>query len=139
VTRKTKKNSNMSTENNYKKLTYVMFVPNIMMSWVLKLTCSSCFRCGVKNCTAVKKQQKKKCKQTLMMIILCYNEIFSFWQDLNNGCVCQSQCLALPFTLKKSILRQKKNYGNSNISSCKNNIIFPQKKSSKRNQNPSRY
>jgi hypothetical protein len=30
--------------------------------------------------------------------------------------------VALPFTLK-SILRQKKNYGNSNISPCKN-IIF---------------
>jgi hypothetical protein len=36
----------------------------------------------------------------------------------------------------KSILKQKKNYGNSNISSCKN-IVF--KKSSKRNQNPSRH
>ncbi len=43
--------------------------------------------------------------------------------------------VALPFTLK-SILRQKKNYGYSNISPCKH-IIF--KKSSKRNQNPSRY
>jgi hypothetical protein len=43
--------------------------------------------------------------------------------------------VALPFTVK-SILRQKKNYGNSNISPCQN-IIF--KKSSKRNQNPSRY
>jgi len=43
--------------------------------------------------------------------------------------------LALPFTLI-SILRQKKNYENSNISPCKN-IIF--KKSSKRNQNLSRY
>jgi hypothetical protein len=32
---------------------------------------------------------------------------------------------------------QKKNYGNSNISPCKNIPIF--KKSSKRNQNPSRY
>jgi CII-binding regulator of phage lambda lysogenization HflD len=42
---------------------------------------------------------------------------------------------ALPFTLK-SILGQKKNNGNSNISPCKN--IIP-KKSSKRNQNPSRY
>jgi hypothetical protein len=42
--------------------------------------------------------------------------------------------VALPFTLK-SFVRQKKNYGNSNISPCKN-IIF--KKSSKRNQNPSR-
>jgi hypothetical protein len=43
--------------------------------------------------------------------------------------------MALPFT-KKSILRQKKNSGNSNISPCKN-IIF--KKSSKRNPNPSNY
>jgi hypothetical protein len=43
--------------------------------------------------------------------------------------------VALPFTLK-SILRQKKNFGNSNISPCKN-IIF--KKSSEKNQNPSRY
>jgi hypothetical protein len=43
--------------------------------------------------------------------------------------------VALPFTLK-SILRQKKNYGNSGISPCKN-INF--KKSSKRNPNPSRY
>jgi len=40
--------------------------------------------------------------------------------------------VALPFPLKS----QKKNYGNSNISPCKN-IIF--KKSSKRNQNPSRH
>jgi hypothetical protein len=33
--------------------------------------------------------------------------------------------LALPFTLLKSILRQKKNYGNSNISSpLKKYIIF---------------
>jgi hypothetical protein len=43
--------------------------------------------------------------------------------------------VALPFTLK-SIARHKKNYGNSNILPCKN-IIF--KKSSKRNQNLSRY
>jgi hypothetical protein len=43
--------------------------------------------------------------------------------------------MALPFTLK-NILRQEKNYENSNISPCKN-IIF--QKSSKRNQNPSRY
>jgi hypothetical protein len=43
--------------------------------------------------------------------------------------------VALPFTLKL-ILRKKKNYGNSKISPCKN-IIF--KKSSKRNQNSSRY
>jgi hypothetical protein len=41
-----------------------------------------------------------------------------------------------PFTLK-NILRKKKNYGNSNISPCKN-IIF-KKNSSKRNQTPSRY
>jgi hypothetical protein len=43
--------------------------------------------------------------------------------------------MVLPFTLK-SISMQKKNYGNSNISPCKN-IIF--KNSSKRNQNPSTY
>jgi hypothetical protein len=43
----------------------------------------------------------------------------------------------LAIYIKKSILRQKKNYGNSNISPCKN-IIF-QKKSTKRNQHPSRY
>jgi hypothetical protein len=48
--------------------------------------------------------------------------------------VCQTA--ALPFTLK-SILSQKKNYGNSNISPCKNILIF--KKSSKTNQNPSGY
>jgi hypothetical protein len=30
-----------------------------------------------------------------------------------------SHCMALPFTLK-SILRQKKNYGNSNTSPCQN-------------------
>jgi hypothetical protein len=43
--------------------------------------------------------------------------------------------LAVPLTLK-SILRQKKNYGNSNISPCKNIFL---EKPSKRNQNPSRY
>jgi hypothetical protein len=43
--------------------------------------------------------------------------------------------MALPFALK-SISRQKKNYGNSNISPCKK-IMF--KKSSKRNQNPLKY
>jgi hypothetical protein len=41
-----------------------------------------------------------------------------------------SHCVALPFTLK-SVLSQKKNYGNPNISPCKN---LP-----KRNQNPSKY
>jgi hypothetical protein len=50
----------------------------------------------------------------------------------NQG-VCHT--VALTFTLK-SILRQKRNYGNSNISSCKN-INF--KTSSRRNQTPSRY
>jgi len=52
---------------------------------------------------------------------------------LNKGCV--TQC-GLAICIKKASLRQKKNYGNSNISPCKN-IIF--QKSSKRNQNPSRY
>jgi hypothetical protein len=44
--------------------------------------------------------------------------------------------VALPITLK-SILRQKKNYENSNISPCKN-IIF-KKNSPKETKNPSRY
>jgi hypothetical protein len=40
---------------------------------------------------------------------------------MKNKGVCHT--LALPFTLKKRMLRQKKkNYGNSNISPCKNNI-----------------
>jgi len=51
-------------------------------------------------------------------------------QKENKGCT-----VALPFT-SKSILRQKKKYGNSHISPCKNRIF---KKTSKRNQNPSRY
>jgi hypothetical protein len=47
--------------------------------------------------------------------------------------------VAMPFTLK-SILRQKKNYGNSNISPSKKKKKSSKKiKSSKRNQNPSRY
>jgi hypothetical protein len=58
--------------------------------------------------------------------------IFCRPKNLNKG-VCHT--VSLPFMLK-SILRQKKNYGNSITSPCKN-IIF--KKSSKRNQNPSRY
>jgi hypothetical protein len=40
------------------------------------------------------------------------------------GCV--TDTVALPFRLK-SILRQKKNYENSNISPSKNNIIFKKK------------
>jgi hypothetical protein len=43
--------------------------------------------------------------------------------------------VALPFTLKSILKANEENYGNSNISPCKN-IIF--KKSSIRNQNPSR-
>ncbi len=52
----------------------------------------------------------------------------------NKGCV--TRCVALPFTLKSILKQKKKNYGNSNISPCKN-IIF--RKTLKRNQNPSRY
>jgi len=47
-----------------------------------------------------------------------------------------SHC-GLAISTLKSILKQKKNYGNSNISPCKN-IIFKQIPL-KRNQNPSRY
>jgi hypothetical protein len=41
------------------------------------------------------------------------------------------------YILKKSILRQKKNYGNSNISPCKK-IVF-KKSSKKKLKNPSKY
>jgi hypothetical protein len=49
--------------------------------------------------------------------------------------------VALPFTLKNIIRpkkKEKENYRNSIISPCKN-IIFKKIKSSKRNQNASRY
>jgi len=52
----------------------------------------------------------------------------------NKGCV-TLWCWAFTFA---SVLRQKKNYENSNISPCQN-IIFFIKKPSKTNQNPSRY
>jgi len=45
--------------------------------------------------------------------------------------------VALPFTLRSILRQKKKNYENPNISPCKNILIF--KKSSKRNQNPSRH
>jgi len=48
----------------------------------------------------------------------------------NKGCVTLWPC---HFTLK-TILRQKKNYGISNISPCKNIIFIKIKKPSKRNQ-----
>jgi hypothetical protein len=60
--------------------------------------------------------------------------VWEFSHDkTNKGCVTHYG-LAIIY-IKKDLLRQKKNYGNSNISSCKN-IIF--KKSYKSNQNPSR-
>ncbi len=55
----------------------------------------------------------------------------SAWQNKTKHWVCHT--VALSFTLQKYL---KANYGNSNISPCKN-IIF--KKSSIRNHNPSRY
>jgi hypothetical protein len=54
--------------------------------------------------------------------------------SINKQGVCHTA--ALPFTLKKVSEGKNKHYGNSNISPCKD-IIF--KKSSERNQNPSRY
>jgi hypothetical protein len=56
-------------------------------------------------------------------------------------------CVALPIYIKKVILlRQKKNHGNSNIFTMQklyipnlHKMFFIKKKSSKRNQNPSRY
>jgi hypothetical protein len=76
-----------------------------------------------------KKKKKKKPKKIQQQItnskVKKSEEEEHHQRKLKQG-VCHS--VALPFTLK-CILRQKKNYGNSNISPCKN-IIF--KKSSKR-------
>ncbi len=58
--------------------------------------------------------------------------IFQQYSKNNKWCVTLRPC---HFTFK-SMLRQKKNYGNSNISPCKNIIL---KNSTKRNQNPLRY
>ncbi len=63
----------------------------------------------------------------------CFSPFFSKKIDKQNKG--GATLLASSFTLK-CILRQKKNHENSNTSPCKN-IIF--KKSSKTNQNPSRY
>jgi hypothetical protein len=52
-----------------------------------------------------------------IVIIVSYFEKKSV--ELNKGRGIFTLTVALPFTLK-SILRQKKNYGNSNISPCKN-------------------
>jgi hypothetical protein len=62
-------------------------------------------------------------------------------QELGNP-ICNkggvSHC-GLAVYILKSILRQKKNYGNSNIISPCKNIPNLQKQSSETNQNPSRY
>jgi hypothetical protein len=58
---------------------------------------------------------------------MIFQEELGVCQLIINKGVCHT--VALPFTLK-STLREKKNYGNSNISPCKNTIF---KKSSKRN------
>jgi hypothetical protein len=72
----------------------------------------------------------------LHILIIFHNQAaqdsFFFTNGVNRGCVTLWPC----HLLKKSILWQTKNYGNKTISPCKN-LIF--KKSSKRNQNPSRY
>jgi hypothetical protein len=52
-----------------------------------------------------------------IVIIVSYFEKKSV--ELNKGRGIFTLTLAFPFKLK-SILRQKKNYGNSNISPCKN-------------------
>jgi hypothetical protein len=74
----------------------------------------------------------------IVMYILCQlmqigEKLVNVPKGLEQG-VCHT--VALPITVER-ILRQKKNYGNSKISPCKNILIF--KKSSKRSQNPSKY
>jgi hypothetical protein len=62
--------------------------------------------------------------------------ILKYFKRLECMLIWQGAChdVALPFTFTR-ILREKKNYENSNISPCKN-VIY--KKSSERHQNPSR-
>jgi hypothetical protein len=75
----------------------------------------------------------------MCLIVRCDTPLINAYDNshADDSTIKQGVChiVALPFALKK-ISRQKKNYENSNISPCEN-IIF--KKSSKRNQSPSRY
>jgi hypothetical protein len=77
--------------------------------------------------------------KSMYLIVSCDTPLMHAYDNshANDNMIKQGVChtMALPFALK-SILRQKKNYENSNISPCENKIF---KKSSKRNQNPSRY
>jgi len=76
--------------------------------------------------------QDTYCHILLLEITCPLTKINVETMEINKG-LCH--IMALPFTLKR-ILRLKKSYENSNISPCQNIIL---KKSSKRNQNPSRY
>jgi hypothetical protein len=51
---------------------------------------------------------------------VCFDPVVGFF---NKGCIHIIHTVALAIHIKKSILRLKKNYRNSNISPCKN-IIF---------------
>jgi hypothetical protein len=82
--------------------------------------------CGASR-TKVKKTNKNPHHHLSLSLYLSLSYLNFKNSKLKQG-VCHN--VALPFTLK-SILRQKKNYGNSNISPCKI-IIF--KKPSKRKQ-----
>ncbi len=88
-------------------------------------------------CKLHRKKEKGKKKNLFTCAIVKCITFLCFLKIVVSLLLEQGVChiVALPFTLK-NILMQKKNYGNSNISPCKN-IIF--KKSSKTNQNPSRY
>ncbi len=78
----------------------------------------------------------QKRSRRLHILLIFHNQAaqdsFLFTNRVNRACVTLWPC----HLLWKSILWQMKNYGNKDISPCKN-LIF--KKSSKRNQNPSRY
>jgi hypothetical protein len=107
-----------------------MIHPNLVVKRFTFVFWHFCFLCRNLKC-APQSQVTKPTK--LKVKLLSPKIVMGTHRTQNKVWVCHT--LALPFTLKR-ILRQKKNYGNSNISSCKN-IIF--KKSSKTNQNPSRY
>jgi len=99
----------------------------------IRSTSSSTRRSAVSKVLGVGKKQIRKQNKIVGM---CCLQVHIFQWKLkslyNKGCVTLWPC----HLCSKSILMQTKNYENSNTSSCEN-IIF--KKSSKRNQNPSRY
>jgi hypothetical protein len=113
--------------------------------WQVSRTCKRCYQTKIWNYSIemwiLKKrliffETWRKFPQKTWIITQKYIYFSHLWENFSHvkqQGVCHN--VALPFTLK-SIWRERKNYGKSNILPCKN-IVF--KKSYKRNQTPARY